>query len=75
MDFHADAYNVLNHPNPGSVRLAQSGATASAPGAQPDNAFTTSNAGGGFGAITSTVGKQVGLGTNRQMQVSLWLAF
>ena len=78
-DFHADAYNILNHPNyanPGTVRLAQSIPTTSGgTGAQPGNAFTSANAGSGFGTLTSTVGNQVGLGTNRQLQLSLRLAF
>jgi len=72
-EFHADAYNILNHPNyanPGTVRLPQTLATAPGNGAQPGSAFTLSNA-GAFGALTSTVGNQVGIGANRQIQLSL----
>ena len=72
-EFHADAYNVLNHPNyanPGTVRLPQTLATAPGNGAQPGTPFTLSNA-GAFGALTSTVGNQVGIGANRQIQLSL----
>jgi hypothetical protein len=72
-DFHADAYNVLNHPNfanPGTVRLNQTLATAPGNGAQPGTPYTLSNA-GAFGVLTSTVGNQVGIGSNRQIQLSL----
>ena len=72
-DFHADVYNVLNHPNyanPGTVRLSQTLATAPGNGSQPGTAFTSANA-GAFGALTSTVGNQVGIGANRQIQLSL----
>jgi hypothetical protein len=72
-DFHADAYNVLNHPNfanPGTVRLNQTLATAPGNGAQPGTSYTLSNA-GAFGVLTSTVGNQVGIGSNRQIQLSL----
>ena len=77
LDFHADAYNVLNHPNyanPGTVRLTQTLATAPGTGVQPGTPFTSSNA-GSFGALTSTVGNQVGIGANRQIQLSLRAIF
>lgn len=77
LDFHADAYNVLNHPNyanPGTVRLSQTLATAPGNGAQPGTPFTLSNA-GSFGQLTSTVGNQVGIGANRQIQLSLRAIF
>lgn len=73
LEFHADVYNVLNHPNyanPGTVRLAQTLATAVGNGAQPGTPFTPTNT-GTFGALTSTVGDQVGIGANRQIQLSL----
>jgi hypothetical protein len=77
LDFHADVYNVMNKPNyanPGTVRLAQTLATAPGNGAQPGTPFTLGNA-GAFGQLTSTVGNQVGIGANRQIQLSLRLAF
>ena len=83
LEFKADAYNVLNHPNfgnPGNIRLAQG--IPSAPGAansiQPGTAFPTGlNGTGGtsFGNLSGTVGNQVGIGTNRQLQLSLRLKF
>jgi hypothetical protein len=48
------------------------GGTLSAAGA--DSAFTAAAA-GAFGTITSTVTKDVGNGTNRQIQMSLRLNF
>jgi len=77
LDFHADAYNVLNHPNyanPGTVRLNQTLATAPGNGVQPGTPFTLSNA-GSFGQLTSTVGNQVGIGANRQIQLSVRALF
>ena len=77
-EFHADVYNVLNHPNyasPGTVRLPQVlPTTAGGSGAQPGAAYTLSN-GGAFGVLTSTVGNQVGIGSNRQIQLSLRASF
>jgi hypothetical protein len=78
LDFHADAYNVMNKPNyanPGTVRLNQSLATAVGNGAQPGTPFTSATGGSAFGALTSTVGNQVGIGANRQIQLSLRLLF
>ncbi len=76
-EFHADAYNVLNHPNyanPGTVRLNQTLSTAPGNGVQPGRPFTAGNA-GAFGALTSTVGNQVGIGANRQIQLSFRALF
>jgi hypothetical protein len=41
---------------------------------QPGQPFTSAAA-GTFGSLTSTVGRTVGLGTNRQMQFALRLNF
>ena len=82
-EFKADAYNIFNHPNfanPGTVRLSQG--LPSAPGAanslQPGTPYPAGNnatAGTAFGALSSTVGNQVGIGTNRQLQLSVRLLF
>ena len=79
-EFKADAYNILNHANfanPGNVRLAQAIPTnaASTANLQPGTAFSATNAGSLFGTESSTVGNQVGLGTNRQLQLSLRVNF
>ncbi len=69
LEFRSEIYNILNHPNfanPGNVRLGQG-----IPALQPGQPFSLSNAGGLFGALNSTVSNQVGLGTNRQIQLSL----
>lgn len=42
---------------------------------QPGQAYTQSAAGGAFGQIRSTVGRTVGLGTNRQIQFAARLVF
>lgn len=42
---------------------------------QPGQAYTASAAGSSFGQIRSTVGRTVGLGTNRQIQFALRLNF
>jgi hypothetical protein len=72
LEFHADVYNILNHPNyavPGNIRLQR----VLTPTAQPGSAFTvgSASAGSGWGALSSTVGNQVGIGANRQIQLSL----
>jgi hypothetical protein len=79
VEFRAEIYNLLNHANfanPGNLRLQQivpGGPTAS--GLQPGQAFTTSTAGGNFGVLNSTVSNQIGLGTNRQIQLALRVNF
>lgn len=80
-EFKADAYNLLNHPNfanPGTVRLAQGigSSPASANAIQPGTAYPGLNvAGSSFGLLSSTVGNQVGIGTNRQLQLSMRVVF
>jgi hypothetical protein len=49
--------------------------TATAVGTQPGQPFNASSAGGNFGVLNSTVSNQIGLGTNRQLQLALRLSF
>jgi hypothetical protein len=77
--------NHANFANPGNVRLAQNIPTGTSTttggvttvvgtGSQPGTPFSvgtsTSGAGTNFGALSSTVGNQVGLGAQRQIQLS-----
>ncbi|HWB87206.1 MAG TPA: TonB-dependent receptor [Bryobacteraceae bacterium] len=79
IEFRAEIYNLLNHANftnPGNLRLQQ--IIPSAPGAsglQPGQAFTPATAGGNFGVLNSTVSNQIGIGTNRQLQLALRFNF
>lgn len=71
-EFRADIYNILNHPNyanPGTIRLNQTLTSGAAN--QPGAPFTQGTAGSAFGVLSSTVGNQVGIGANRQIQLSL----
>jgi len=71
-DFRADIYNILNHPNyanPGTIRFNQTLASGAAN--QPGVPYSQTTAGSAWGRLSSTVGNQVGIGANRQIQLSL----
>ena len=82
LKFTADGFNILNHANfsnPGTVRLNQSIPTnaaglTSTSTLQPGTPFSAATA-TGFGQLTSTVGNQVGIGAQRQFQLSLRASF
>jgi Carboxypeptidase regulatory-like domain/TonB dependent receptor len=71
LQLRAEAFNLLNHPN-------FSNPTAMLPDAlvdvQPNSAFNSTLA-SGFGMVNSTVGRTVGLGTSRQLQLSARFEF
>ncbi len=86
IEFRAEFYNLLNHANfanPANLRLAQAlptggtfpGGVVPAGGLQPGQPYTNSAAGGNFGTENATVSNQIGLGTNRQIQLSLRFNF
>jgi hypothetical protein len=88
LEFRTEIFNIFNRANfnnPGttlnlalpSVALANNIYTISS-GAnvvQPGQAYTAGAAGGTFGLLRSTVAKDVGLGTSRQIQFALRLNF
>ncbi len=81
LEFRADAYNILNHPNianPGSLILGSatpSGPTSTTASLQPGQVYTASTAGSAFGLQNSTVSNYIGMGTSRQIQLSMRLLF
>lgn len=75
LQFRSEIYNLFNRANfanpPASLpNNLGTGATSQ----QPGQAFTLNNV-GQFGVINGTVGRTVGLGTNRQIQFAMRLNF
>ena len=76
--FTTDCFNIWNHANfanPGNLRLAQGIPGAPGSGLQPGQPFSAATAGANFGVLNQTVSNQIGLGTNRQIQLSMRLLF
>jgi carboxypeptidase family protein len=77
VEFHAEFYNLFNRANfaspPGVLANALGTATNQL---QPGQGFSATTQGNStFGIINSTVGRGIGLGTNRQIQLSLRYTF
>jgi hypothetical protein len=71
LEFRADFYNLFNTVNFSSPPATLPNA---APSLQPGQAFSSQSA-PGFGVITSTVGRTIGIGTSRQIQLGLRYQF
>jgi hypothetical protein len=65
-EFRTEIFNIFNRANfanPGSTLNNSLSATF-----QPGQPYTQTAAGATFGVLSSTVGRTVGLGSNRQIQ-------
>lgn len=71
LEFRSDFYNLLNHANFANPAVTLPNAL---PTLQPGQAFSAATA-PGFGLLTSTIGRNVGLGTSRQIQLGMRLSF
>jgi len=75
-ELRSEIYNVLNRANFANPPATLPNALGTGSNQlQPGQAFTAAAAGGAFGVLNSTVERQVGLGTSRQIQLSLRFSF
>ncbi len=86
LEFRGEIYNLFNRANfanppatlatglPSGYNVAP-GAEPAYTGIQPGQAYTAGTAGGAFGRLNSTIANTVGLGAQRQIQLSLRLVF
>jgi hypothetical protein len=75
LQFRADLFNILNHPNFANPDGGICTAVAPASGSTPASCTTNPNFGRVSQTIADNVGSQIGTGTSRQVQVSLKLIF
>jgi hypothetical protein len=77
VEFRAEFYNLFNHANfANPLGLLPNSLGTAANQLQPGQPFGSSTAGiGNWGVLSSTVGRGIGLGTNRQVQLSLRFNF
>jgi hypothetical protein len=75
VEFKAEFFNIFNHTNFANPPAVLPNALGTGTNQiQPGQAFTRAAA-GSFGILNSTVGRTVGLGTNRQIQFALRVNF
>jgi hypothetical protein len=76
IEFRTEVFNIFNRANFGNPASTLSNALGTgANQLQPGQPFTQAAAGSTFGLLRSTVSRDVGLGTNRQIQFALRLNF
>ncbi|MDO8495414.1 MAG: carboxypeptidase regulatory-like domain-containing protein [bacterium] len=76
MDLGAEVFNIFNRANFTNPPTTLANALGTGTNRlQPGQPFTLAAAGGNFGIANSTVEKTIGLGTSRQIQLSLRLSF
>jgi hypothetical protein len=76
LEFRAEFYNIFNRANfANPPAVLSTGLGTGTNQIQPGQPFSAASAGGAFGVYNSTVSKDVGLGAQRQIQLSLRLNF
>jgi hypothetical protein len=76
VEFRGEIYNVFNRANFANPPVQLNNALGTGTNQiQPGQAFTSAAAGGAFGTFSSTVERAVGLGAQRQIQLSMRLNF
>jgi hypothetical protein len=76
VEFRADFWNILNRANFANPPAVLNNALGTGVNQfQPNQPFTAAAAGSAFGVFNSTVSKDVGLGAQRQIQLSLRFNF
>jgi hypothetical protein len=82
VEFRAEIFNILNHPNflnppaqLGNVLPSAPAATVAQPGMAYNSTSGSPLNAGSFGKFNSTVGQTIGTGTNRQVQLAIRFNF